>query len=63
MKPLDLPDGMTLREIADRLGCTFQNVQQHERRALRKLRLGLLRSGLSEADARDLLREMAQRHR
>jgi RNA polymerase nonessential primary-like sigma factor len=63
MKTADRPDGMTLEEIAQIVGVTRERIRQIEAKALRKLRLGLMRSGLTEADALEALRDLAQRHR
>ena len=62
-KQPNFPDGMTMRQVADRLGISYQRVQQIEAKALRRLRGALLRSGITEADALEAIREMTQRHK
>jgi DNA-directed RNA polymerase sigma subunit (sigma70/sigma32) len=61
MKPANLSGGMTMRQVASQLGISYQRVQQIEKKALARLRLALLRRGLSEADAIDFLRELARK--
>ena len=42
--------GMTEREIAERLNCTYQNVQQAKRSALRKMKARLEEKGYTKED-------------
>lgn len=44
------PEGLTLAEVADRLGLSRERVRQLEERALRKLRAALEADGLEVAD-------------
>ena len=57
----DLP--MSLEEIAVELGCSRQNVNVIELRALKKLRAGLEAKGIDEALWLDYLRDLHKRQR